>query len=366
MRKFFKLVVAVFAAGLLPVLQMSCSNPDDSGGSVATSSVSIAVATGDYEAAANLEIISAEDYAVSRNLIPGLYTDLAIRAHGGDVYILERMGRDNVIKYSNGGIAYQQSIGTGLNIYDIAVVSATKAYICSYDNSDLIVFNPASGVAISTIDLSEFNTYAGTDSAEAAPYASALAVYGDYVYVACQRLKYFSPADTSLIVVINTATDQIAKSVKLEKKNPASMAVFQNRLLVSSSGDWVDPATGGVEMIDLTDNTNMGVKVDGSAFGGNISNVVFISLDKAYVSKMNADRSTEIIPFNPAAGTVGAKVEGISDGSGGLAYDGVKLYAGERGFGVTGVAVINPNTNSVERIVATELPPVSLAIIRAD
>jgi len=377
MRKFFMSVVSVFAVGLLSLLQVSCSDPNDSedSGRESMSSIGIAVATiADDYSAANFEIISAENHTISKNLIPGLHTDLVIRAHGSDVYILERIGRDNVIKYSAGGIDYQEKIGMGLNIQDIAIVSATKAYISCYEDTNLVVFNPATGKRTSTISLARFNTYAGTDSAEAYPFAGALAVRGDYVYVACQRLKTvpsdwganFVPADTSLIAVIDTRTNQITDSVKLNKKNPASMDVFQNRLLVSSSGDWYDPATGGVEMIDLTNNTNLGVKVDGSAFGGSVTNVVFISLDKAYINKTGADRSTEVVPFNPTAGTVGAKVDGIVDGFGGLAYGGSKLYAGERGAAKNGVVVINPNTNVVDRIIETEMPPSSLAIIRAD
>jgi len=377
MRKFFRLVAAV---GLLAMSQMSCSNPGDGGKDPPippTPSVSIAVATisADYTAA-NFEIISTEDYTASKNLIPGLFTDLAaIRAHGSDVYILERMSKDNVIKYSGAGIEYEHSMGTGLNIQDIVAVSPAKAYITAYQDTNLIVFNPTIGMQTSTISLARFNAYAGTDAAEAYPFASALAVNGDYVYVACQRLKKgqtpwgagFVPGDTSLIAVIDTRKDTIVTYINLIKQNPVSMDVFDGKLLVSSAGDYFgDPSTGGVELIDLTTNTNTGLTADGSDFGGHLSNVIFVSADKAYVSANNANWEAEIFEINPAAKTVGAKIEGIVDGSGGFAYDGTKLYAGERGAAINGVVVINPSTNTVEQTIATDLPPVSLAIIRAD
>ncbi|MDR2693503.1 MAG: hypothetical protein LBB74_04725 [Chitinispirillales bacterium] len=197
------------------------------------------------------------------------------------------------------------------------------------------------------------------------PFASALAVHGDYLYVACQRLNaIFEPADTSLIAVIDINTDEIVGSIKLNRKNPASMSVFGNKLLVSSSGDWFGGAsTAGVEMIDLTSNENLGLIADGGAFGGNLTDVIFISQSKAYAAAMNENWTTDIIEFNPAAKTVGAKIGGISDGSGGLAYDGTKLYVGDRGFDAAGVAVVNPSTNDVERTVSTGMPPASLAII---
>jgi len=226
--------------------------------------------------------------------------------------------------------------------------------------------NPADGGKTggepsTTIDLSAFNTYAGTDSAEASPYAGALARYGDSVYVACQRLKNLSPADVSLIVVVDTRTDKVVGSIPLNKKNPVSMDVFGDKLLVSSAGDYSGgAATGGVELIDLTNRQNTGVAADGGEFSGHIGNLVFVSADKAYVCAYDAEWNTEVVEINPAAKTVGAKINGITS-VGGLAYDGRKLYAGETGFGVTaGVAVIDPNTNVIDTIIPTGMPPAAI------
>jgi len=212
------------------------------------------------------------------------------------------------------------------------------------------------------IDLSAFNTYAGTADAEATPYASALARYGDSVYVACQRLKNFSPADVSLIVVVDARTDQVVGSITLNKQNPVSMDVFGDKLLVSSAGDYSgDAATGGVELIDLANRQNTGVVADGGEFSGHIGNVVFVSADKAYVSAYDADWNTEVVEINPATKTVGAKISGITSGGGGLACDGSKLYAGETGFGVqNGVLVINTNTNEIDTIIPTGMPPAAI------
>jgi hypothetical protein len=356
---------------------MSCSEPvgngpvtpDDGGVRLA-----VTTAAPDFTAA-NFEIISVNNGSVSKNLIPALYTDLSIRAYGNDVYILERFGKDNVVKYDAKKMAveYQQHLGTGLNIQDIAVVSETRAYISCNDHGGLIVFNPKAGEKVSEIDLSQFNAYAGTDSAETSPYAGALAVYDDYVYVACQRLKTvqtewgasFAPADTSLIAIIDTRTNTVAGSVRLEKKNPSAMSVFGDRLLVSSSGDWFGgSATAGIEMIDLTSNENLGLIADGGAFGGNLTDVIFVSSDKAYAAAMAADWTTCIIEFNPQTRAVGSKIAGIYDGCGGLAYDGSKLYIGDRGLGgAAGVAAVNPSTNTVERIIFTGMPPAGLAVI---
>ncbi|MDR0331024.1 MAG: hypothetical protein LBH93_04890, partial [Chitinispirillales bacterium] len=238
MRKLF--LVSVIAMSL-SLSQLFCTNPstpppksDDDG--VGIAAVTIAA---DYSSAGFQIVSTSEDsYTVSSNLINSLHTDLVVRAHGSGVYILERWGKDNIIKYDtkakDNKVAYQQSLGVGLNIQDIAVVSETKAYISCYESAELIVFNPSTGTKTSTIDLSQFNAYAGTDSAEAYPFASALAVYGDNVYIACQRLKTvptdwgssFVPADTSVIAIVNWHTDEVVGSITLNKKNRGAMSVF--------------------------------------------------------------------------------------------------------------------------------------------
>ena len=376
----------ITTATLFGILTLSCDapvTPPPSGCDAMSSGVTrIAAVTAAADfSMANFEIIAADNRAACRNLLDGLHTDHAIRTHGNDIYILERFGKDNIIKFDAKERlpVYQQSLGSGLNIQDIAVISETKAYVSSYHNSDLIIFNPQKGEKISTVDLSRFNTYAGTDSAEAHPFVSALAVYGNYVYAACQRLKTvqssfgatFEIADTSIIAIIDTRTDMITGHIALHKKNPASMHIYRDKMLASSTGDWFDHTTGGVEMIDLITNQNLGIVAEGSDFGGSVTNVIFVSPNKAYISvgKMSADFSdfwTEIIPFNPTTGTTGAKIAGVHDGFGGMAYDGMYVYAGDRGFGASGIAVINPETNAVSRKIPTNMPPSALAVIFAD
>jgi DNA-binding beta-propeller fold protein YncE len=377
MYRFF-VVVAV-----LTLFVMSCSNPasdDSTPDSGVSGGVDIAVGTvaADYSAG-NLEMVSfappSRSYTVSANLIQGLHTDIVVRSGGGYVYILERDGKDNIFKYDPKVKArkYQHNLGTGLNIQDIAIVSETKAYISNYNNSDLIVFNPATATAVSAINLSQFNTYAGTDSAAARPYMNSLAVYGNYLYVACQRLKgsgiEMDIADTSLIAVIDAAADRVAGSIKLGKKNPAAMHVLDGKMLVASQGSWLGTETGGIEMIDLAARENKGLVASAAALGGSPTGVVFVSPGKAYAAVMNtATYVTEIVEFNPASGAVKSKIAGIGDGFGGMAYDarGKKLYIGDRDFASSGVAVVDIETNTVEQKISTNMPPSSLAVIIAD
>ncbi|MCL2182442.1 MAG: PQQ-like beta-propeller repeat protein [Chitinispirillia bacterium] len=367
-----RISICTIVAGLVFMFMMSCSdnsNPavNPQGGTPLLAVITIA---SDYSAG-NFDIVLS-DSSVSPNLIDGLHTDLAVRAFGSGVYIIERLGRDNIIKYDTKQmkIAYQQNLGAGLNLHDIAVVSEAKAYVSAYEDNNLIIFNPSAGAKTSTVDMSRFVAYAGTDSAEAVPYVSSLALYGSYLYAACQRLKIAEgawgpapePGDTSVIAVIDTRSDEITGQVKLNKKNPASIAVFGNRMIVASTGSWFDITSGGVETIDLSSNVNLGVIAEGAALGGSVSGAAFVSANTAYISVMRDDWTTGIVQFNPVTGTIGAAVAGIEDGSGGMAFDGDKLYVGDRGFASAGVAVVNPSTGTVERLIPTSMPPAGLAV----
>jgi len=325
--------------------------------------INVAVVTiaADYSAA-NFEIISTKDYSVTSNLYSGLHTDLAVKTFNNEIYILERMGSDKVIKYSKQlKLAYEEALGSGLNIQDIVVVSETKAYISALNSSDLIVFNPAAGKKVSTIDLSEFVAFAGTEDAAEHPFVGALAVYGNYVYAACQRLKNFEPADVSQIAIININTDEIAGSIDLKRKNPQAMSIYGNKMLVASSGDYGFTEDGGIELIDLASNKNEGVIAEGV-----FTDVIFVSADKAYIAQMRSDWSTGILPLDLSAKTVGTGITGIDDGSGGMAFREGKLYVGGRGFTSAGVAVVTISTNTVDQTITTGMPPTGLAIFSAD
>ena len=136
----------LFVAGL--ILTVSCQNSSKNNNDPPSlSGANIAVVTrASDNSAANFVIVQTSDYEIIPNLHQGLHSDPAVRAFGGDIYILERMGRDNVTKYNARNVTravYNRNLGSGLNIQDIVVVSETKAYISANGSSDLIVFNPS-------------------------------------------------------------------------------------------------------------------------------------------------------------------------------------------------------------------------------
>jgi hypothetical protein len=377
----FLRIVFVAAASACAIL-VSCISPSTPAGTVAIrhNAVIAGTASSDY-AAGNMGFVDLADASSAQNCIT-IFSDNLVVTHGKSVFVLERAGKDNIIRFKEGllgtgAVLYQKHLGQNLNIADMVFVSDTQAYVACNLGKKLLVVDPSPGAVVDSIDLSRFNAYAGTDSAAAIPYMQALALYNGKLYVACERLKTDAsnlpqPADTSVVAVIDVANDSVVGAIALAKRNPYSMAAFGSSLYVVSTGAWGNASDGGIEQIDMVIDKNMGVVAEEALFGGDISSVCMVSDQKAYVAvaKNSLDFSlfwTELIEFNPATGAVGSKVPGVDNAFGGAVYDGTYLYVGDRSKTNPGVVAIDPSTNTkAGGPYNMGLPPSSLAFLKLD
>jgi hypothetical protein len=175
---------------------------------------------------------------------------------------------------------------------------------------------------------------------------SSVAVKGDSVFVACQRLKSFQPADTSCIAIISTMTNSVVGSVKLINKNPVSMSIFGNILYVSCAGNaWSTPTDGGIERIDLATGQNLGVLVSEPVLGGDMGTILVTSASQGYAVVSLSFTQNAVIPFNPATGVKSTAILGIDNAFGGIVSAGKYLYVGDRSLTAPGVVVIDMMTN---------------------
>jgi|GEM_PF-1543307 hypothetical protein len=340
----------------------------------------IATTTAADYSTGNAGTLKLEDDGVAKNCL-AVGSDTYIRTYHGSVYILERYGKDNVIRIngrviSPATVEYQVNIGHSLNIQDIAFAGDRKAYITQFQSSGVVIFDPSTGTKTGTIDLSRFNTYAGTANAEQYPFMSSAITYGGYLYVACQRLAHSGvnlvPADTSCIAVVSTFNDSIVGKINLAKKNPYSMSVAAGKLYVSCTGGWGDWTDGGVECVDLFSNKNIGIVAEEQDFAGDLSTIQMTGPDKGYVAvgKNTPDYSsfwTEVIGFNPKTHSVAGKVQNIANAFGGLAFDGAYLYVGDRSSTNPGIVVVDPTDDSKKAgPFDMGLPPNALAFLKSN
>ena len=300
---------------------VGCSQKSNPGAPQAASAQSIVAVTLSYTYdAGNMGLYSISDTIAYKNLL-SIWTDNDIRAFGGALYVVARSGKDNLLKIASSiitdsTVVYEKNIGASVNIQDIAFVSSTKAYITEYASAKVVIVDPQTGLKSNkTIDLSAFDTYAGTDSADVVPYMSRELYYNGKVYVACQRLKapaggYIQAADTSKIIVINATTDSVEKAINLIYKNPQELSIFNGKLYIGSVGIW-GANDAGIEAIDLATNASIGSIVDESAFPGDIASIIVASDTKGYAVISTPSFTTELHSFNPQTKSAGQKIAGI-------------------------------------------------------
>lgn len=263
-----------------------------------------------------------------------------------------------------------QATRTGTNIQDIAFFG-TKAFITQYQSPNILVVDKATGTVTDSIDLSRYNTYAGTSEEQSFPYMSPIAMYSTKGYVGCQRLAkngdWLSPADTSCIAVFDAGTHQVRSEIKLRFKNPTSISVLpeNNRMFVACTGAY-GVTDGAVEVIDLTKDSLFSYWIPESNFGGDVDRILVLSLIKGYATVSGMDGNnfvTRLVEFNPSSRAVLDTLTEVDNPFGGFVHDQSYLYVADMSFSAPGVVVFDHSSNSkVAGPISTGLPPSSLAL----
>ena len=314
----------------------------------------------------NLAAIVNGEVTAQADLLP-IHSDNWVVAWGGYVYVIERLYGDDIIKLSPQDLStpiYQKSVGDKANPYDIAFVDEHKAYVSRYGRASVLIMDPATGDSTGSVDLSAYVAYAGTDSAESVPHMSYMAISGGKLYVACQRLKGWNPADTSLVVVVDTETDSVLKAIPLEKKNPVALSLYKGKIYLACVGSYWDPTDGGIEVVDTETDQNLGVLVDETSLGGNVSGVLVASPDKGYALVMTQWPETYVKPFDPRDGSVGDPLPGAKAAVHMAVSSSGRLYVADRSEEAPGIYIYDV---SDDRLIAgpvpTGLPPFCVAIV---
>ena len=333
------------------------------------------VTTTDF-ASGSAAYLPAGDTQAQSNLL-NLHSDTVVRYYQGRIYVVNRLGQDNVLVLEESDPrtpVLQFSTGNGTNPHDIAFASPSKAYISRYDDTQVLIVNPQDGSELGTIDLGAFADVDG------APEMSQMAIVGDRLYVACQlqdRDAGFVPAAQGILVVIDTNTDTLidmdpdtdgVQAWTLTAGNPTSVVAAGNRLVIAEVAGFGDTA-GGIEVLDLAAGTSQGLVVSEVALGGDINFLDLASADKAYVIASDENFANHVFPVDLANGTVGDRLANHSTGfTPSLAVDGKRLIVADRGtFSDPDAGGLTFYDTDTDQLIAgpinTGLPPSSIAVL---
>ncbi len=244
--------------------------------------------------------------------VASAHSDARVRAFGGRVYVVNRFGADNVTVLDGTSFALvrQFSVGNGANPYDIAVVSATRAYVTRYESADLWVVNPSTGAHTGTVSLAAFA------DADGIPEMDRAQLVGPLLFVSLQRVDRangFQPTDTSLVAVIDTRTDTVvdcdptrpgAQAIVLPRTNPVTPFVLdvpRSRLYLGCAGTY-GVNDGGVVALDPVGLTPKGVVASEDSLGGDVLDVAWTDDARAFAIVSDAAFNTSLVRWSPVTG----------------------------------------------------------------
>jgi len=298
----------------------------------------------------------------------GVYSDAAVRCFGGFLYVIERYGADNIMKFNpaktnDSGICYQEHLGDGWNPQDIEFVSETKAYVSCQGTPKILIFNPKGGTVTGSIDIS---AYTFNPDSNSSPHAADLQLVGTSLYAMLQRRNGFNPGAPTLLLKINTSTDSIVDTIALKYKNGYAMAYADNALYVSNPGDNYTVGDGAIEKVDLATKTVTTI-IDEDDLGGNPNEIVHKSGSRFYVTNYIGWRDVKVVEIDAQSRTIIETLPDIKDAFGGIFYDKTDelLYVGERDTLEWGVRKFSDNRQVGDIITSSEtLPPSGLVVVR--
>lgn len=299
--------------------------------------------------------------------------DSKVIANGSDLYVLERMGADNITKLNpkeleekvEKAVVWQIPLDDGANPTDVAF-SGENAWVALQNADSLVRISTKDGKISKSIKTTDF-AYEG----ETSPYVADIELNDGKLYVLMQRYM-LDPATWAttypkgLLAIYDASTGDLKDTVQLLKKNPTAMTFFDGSLYVASQGEY-NAAYGtdadeerGIEKVNLAEKKSELI-VSGKTLGGGIyafaaeHGIAYAAIYKSY-------GDVPLAKIDLAAKTA-STVEGIADAEGSLAVKGGVVYVGDRSFGAEKVFVVKDGKASAVETVEGALAPYSITLL---
>ena len=307
----------------------------------------------------------------------GVHSDAVLRFHDGIIYVINRLGQDNIIVLDAADPSTpltQFSVGNGTNPQDIEVVAADKAYITLYERSDVLVVDPRDGTELDRIDLSSFA------DADGLPEAAQIVRVGQRIYVSCQRLDRnttWGPADNSFLAVIDIDSNSLidvdlesegVQGIALGSPNPNTLIPVDQSIVVSTVAHFGD-RLGGIEIIDTQNNRGSGLAISEEDLGGDLNGIALVDDEHGFAIISDQNFTNYVVPFNLQSRQVGPALQGLSGGYiPDLAVEGNRLIVADQGSfsdpNSAGLKIFDATDYSLlQGPISTGLPPVSIAVL---
>jgi streptogramin lyase len=270
------------------------------------------VATTDYSTGSSSVIYLDGSHSTSA-VVEGLHSDAVSRYYQGLIYVVNRMGGDNIQILDPGdgfSTVRQFSVGSGSDPHDIAFVNKTKAYVSIYNETELLIVNPKSGAHKGSVDLSSFADGDGI------PEMDCMILVGERLFISIQRLdrnNYWLPVSPSYLAVIDTRADTLldcdpgtpgVQAIELSGTDPYNDIHFNpyTGLLYVTCVGWWGMSDCGVETIDPLTLSSTGYMLTEAEACGDINDVAIFSSTTGYAVVTDASFNNLLVRFDPSTG----------------------------------------------------------------
>ncbi len=344
-----------------------------------------AVVTTDFTSGSLSVFPLSDPTQIARNVVP-LHSDAVVRHFGDTLYVLNRLGADNIqaLDAETLQTRWQCSVGNGTNPHDIAVVDEHKAYVTRYESSALLIVDPSTNAQCDGFTVGEIDLGALADD-DGIPEMDQMVLRENRLYVSLQRLaraEFFQPTEESFLAVIDVTTDQLVDvsdepprgAIRLTGRNPFSESQgltldrSSDRILVVEAGDFSVVGDGGIEFVDPIRNRAEGFIVTESDLGGNITDTAFVDENRAYAIVLEPTGGNRVIRFDPSTRGV-VRTLLVSDQflvDVDYVPERDEVYVTDRSFSSPGIRVF-AGPDDIERSSApidTGLPPFDIVFFR--
>lgn len=372
MKKLNKFLVLpmIFAAG---IATQSCS--DDSS-SIATDEVTdstyvdkplAAIFNSDFKSG-ELRIIN--EAGISEESFD-FYMDSKLATNNNMLYIIERMGADNITKIdlaklNNGiksAILWQIALDDGSNPLELAF-GKDFAWVALQAADSLVKISTENGKILKSIKTSTFNS-----NSEISPYTADIKLQNDTLYVLMQRYSIDVSTRNAvypagLLAIYDANTCKLLDTLQLKAKNPTAIILQENAIYVASQGEYnanygTDAdSSRGIELVDLQKKTTKFV-ITGNELGGGVYSIVAEN-GTAFAAIYKSFGDVPLAKIDLKNNTV-QNVAGIYDAEGSLSLNNGNLYIGNRSYENEKVYILKSD-NSLDSLNSPKgmLPPYSI------
>ena len=255
------------------------------------------------------------------------YQDSKIRGIDGNLFILERYGKDNLVLFdvSEGKTKWQNDLDDAANPSDVVKANKDEVWVSLEGAPELLKVSIKDGKVTKTIKTDKF-----IQGKALSPSLADLEVSGDTLFALFQRGdENWSYPAPGLLAMYKLDNGDLLDTIQLVNKNPMGMGFAKGKLYVGSQGNYVD--SYGVEVVDLAKKKSSEF-IAASKFDAGLFSFVVDPEGVAYAAVLKKyGEDVPLVKIDLSEKTV-KTISGVKVAAGSLVFDDVDgvLYIGDR------------------------------------